>query len=191
MTTTAPRSSSKGYLIDPNDPFTLNNLGYMAELDGDVDRAARYYDLAAQQRSAAIIDESNNPNVQGKPVDRDHGNAADTGMEVNRYNVEAISLLYKDRAAEADVILQKALKLDPKNPFTLNNLGFAREQEGEYESALQYYTAAANIGPRKISRFPRTRNGAVARSAKSRLVTHTSLQSLWRRKKRPRYVWRV
>ena len=136
----------KAYLLDPNDPFTLNNLGYMAELDGDVDRAARYYDLAAQQRSAAIIDESNNPNVQGKPVDQIAGNAADTGMEINRYNVEAISLLYKERAAEADVILQKALKLDPKNPFTLNNLGFAREQEGEYESALQYYTAAANLG---------------------------------------------
>lgn len=134
------------YLLDPNDPFTLNNLGYMAELDGDVDRAARYYDLASQQRSAAIIDESNNPSVQGKPLDQIAGNAADIGMEVNRYNVEAISLLNKDRAAEADVILQKALKLDPKNPFTLNNIGFAREQEGEYESALQYYTAAANLG---------------------------------------------
>src|SRR5689334_7805237 len=71
----------KAYLVDPNDPFTLNNLGYLAELDGDVDRAARYYDLAAQQRSAAIIDESNNPNVQGKPVDQIAGNAADTGME--------------------------------------------------------------------------------------------------------------
>ncbi len=83
----------KAYLLDPNDPFTLNNLGYMAELDGDVDRAARYYDLAAQQRSAAIIDESNNPNVEGKPVDQIAGNAADTGMQVNRYNVQAISLL--------------------------------------------------------------------------------------------------
>jgi Flp pilus assembly protein TadD len=136
----------KAYLLDPNDPFTLNNLGYMAELDGEVDRAARYYDLASQQRSAAIIDESNNPNVEGKAVDQIAGNAADVTMEVNRYNVEAISLLYKDRAAEADVILQKALKLDPKNAFTLNNLGFAREQEGEYDSALQFYTAAANLG---------------------------------------------
>ena len=142
----ARRLFYQAYLIDPNDPFTLNNLGYMAELDGDVDRAARFYDLAAQQRSAAIIDQSNNPNVEGKPVDLIAGNAADVGMAVNRYNVEAISLLNKGRAAEADVILQKALKLDPKNPFTLNNIGFAREQEGEYESALQYYTAAANLG---------------------------------------------
>ena len=68
-------------------------------------------------------------------------------MEVNRYNVEAISLLYKDRAAEADVHpAEGAQSLTRKNPFTLNNLGFAREQEGEYDSALQYYTAAANLG---------------------------------------------
>jgi Flp pilus assembly protein TadD len=29
----------KAYLLDPNDPFTLNNLGYISELEGDVDRA--------------------------------------------------------------------------------------------------------------------------------------------------------
>src|SRR5215471_4014796 len=33
----------KAYLLDPDDPFTLNNLGYIAELDGQVDRAQRYY----------------------------------------------------------------------------------------------------------------------------------------------------
>src|ERR1051325_2622885 len=36
----------KAYLIDPNDPFTLNNLGYIAELEGQSDRAERYYSLA-------------------------------------------------------------------------------------------------------------------------------------------------
>ena len=35
----------KAYLLDPNDPFTLNNLGYMSELDGDVERAQRFYQL--------------------------------------------------------------------------------------------------------------------------------------------------
>lgn len=140
----------KAYLLDPNDPFTLNNLGYMAELDGEVDRAQRYYDLAAEQRSAALVEESNNPGIEGKPVDQVAGNAPDKTIQVNRYNVEAISLLNKDRAAEADVILQRALKLDPKNPFTLNNLGYAREQEGEYETALQYYTAAANLNSNEV-----------------------------------------
>ena len=59
----------KAYLLDSNDPFTLNNLGYMAELDGEVDRATRYYDLAAQQKSAAVVDQSNNKDIQGKAVD--------------------------------------------------------------------------------------------------------------------------
>src|SRR5689334_19263141 len=46
----------KAYLLDPDDPFTLNNLGYMAELDGDIDRASRFYDLAQQMNSAALVD---------------------------------------------------------------------------------------------------------------------------------------
>src|SRR5262245_2784643 len=43
----AKRLFYKAYLIDPNDPFTLNNLGYAAELEGDLDRAQRYYDQAS------------------------------------------------------------------------------------------------------------------------------------------------
>jgi tetratricopeptide (TPR) repeat protein len=37
----------KAYLIDPNDPFTLNNLGYISELEGDIERIKgqrRYYE---------------------------------------------------------------------------------------------------------------------------------------------------
>src|SRR4029077_7764758 len=43
----------KVYLIDPDDPFTLNNLGYVSELEGQVDRAQRFYELAARQTSDA------------------------------------------------------------------------------------------------------------------------------------------
>ena len=37
----------KAYLYDPDDPFTLNNLGYISELNGQVDRAQHFYDMAA------------------------------------------------------------------------------------------------------------------------------------------------
>ncbi len=136
----------KAYLIDPDDPFTLNNLGYIAELEGDVDRAQRYYDLAAQQHSDATVDASSDESIKGKTVGKVAGNAAAGGMEINRLNVTAISLLRKDRAPEADLVLQKALALDPKNPFTLNNIGFAKEKEGELDAALSFYTAAASLG---------------------------------------------
>jgi Flp pilus assembly protein TadD len=141
----ARRLFFKAYLLDPNDPFTLNNLGYISELEGDVDRAQRFYDLAQQQQSDAIVDASSAKENVGKRVSQVAGNAADTTLQINRMNITAISLLLKDRAPEADLLLQKALKLDPKNPFTLNNLGYAKEKEGELEDALQNYTAAAAL----------------------------------------------
>jgi len=131
------------YLIDPNDPFTLNNLGYISELEGEVDRAERFYALAAENRSDAAVDMSNVDAAKGKPVSQVAGDADDRQMQVNRFNVQAIDLLLKDRAPEADLVLQKALTLDGNNPFTLNNLGFAREKEGEYDQALGFYTRAA------------------------------------------------
>ena len=133
----------KAYLLDPNDPFTLNNLGYMAELDGDLDRAQRYYGLAADLSSDAVVEKSTNDQVEGKAVAEVAGNAQDRNIQVNRLNIQAMSLLMKDRAPEADIVLQKALKVDPKNAFTLNNMGFAKEKEGELQDALSYYTAAA------------------------------------------------
>lgn len=134
----------KAYLIDPNDPFTLNNLGYIAELEGQADRAERYYSLAQAQGSDAIVYKSTERAAVGKPVDQIAGSAADNKMQVNRINVYAIGLLQKDQAPEADLALQRALKLDPNNPFTLNNLGYAREKEGELEQAYRFYSQAAN-----------------------------------------------
>jgi Flp pilus assembly protein TadD len=133
----------KAYLVDPNDPFTLNNLGYIAELEGQADRAQRYYSLAQEQGSDAIVAKSTEQAAIGKPVGKIAGTAADAKMQVNRINVFAIGLLQKDQAPQADLALQKALKLDPTNPFTLNNLGYAREKEGELEDAYKFYTQSA------------------------------------------------
>jgi len=134
----------KAYLIDPNDPFTLNNLGYMAEIEGDSDRARRFYALSAELGSDAIIDKSNNDQLIGKPVSTVAGRAEDKGIKITRLNNEAIALLQKDRAPEADLVLQKALTVDSQNPFTLNNLGYTKEKEGEVDAAYQFYSAAAS-----------------------------------------------
>lgn len=136
----------KAYLIDPDDPFTLNNLGYISELEGNIDRAERYYALAADHTSDAQIDMSSSTDAKGKAVSQIAGNADDRTLQINRDNVQAIGLLLKDRAPEADLLLQRALALDPKNPFTLNNIGFAKEKEGELEQALSFYSSAAAMG---------------------------------------------
>ncbi len=139
----AKRLFYKAYLIDPDDPFTLNNLAYVSELEGNLDRAQRYYDQAAANTSEAIIDKSTETQVEGKAVAKIAGHSAQDQMQVNQLNSQAVRLLLDDRAPEADLVLQKALKIDPNNPFTLNNLGFAKEKEGELEEAIKDYTRSA------------------------------------------------
>lgn len=141
---TAKKLFYKAYLLDPNDPFTLNNLGYVAELEGDLERAQRFYELSQEQNSDAVVDKAGNEGVVGKTVSQVAGHADANNLQVNRMNVQAVGLLSKDRGPEADVVLTKALAVDPKNPFTLNNLGYAKEKEGELEAALSYYQQAAN-----------------------------------------------
>jgi len=133
----------KAYLYDASDPFTLNNLGYISELQGKQDRAQKFYALASEQGSTARIDRSNAKNLEGKPLTFALSDLKDKPMRVNRMNVEAMQLLAQDRDFEAVVMLRQALALDPQNPFTLNNLGVAEEATGNLTGALQQYDAAA------------------------------------------------
>jgi tetratricopeptide (TPR) repeat protein len=133
----------KAYLYDPSDPFTLNNLGYISELQGQLDRAHRFYQLALEQSCNAAIDISSAKGLKGKPMQAAVQNLQDGPMQVNRMNIDAMRLLDEGRGFEASTLLQQALTLDPQNPFTLNNLGVANETLGDYENALHYYRAAA------------------------------------------------
>jgi Flp pilus assembly protein TadD len=139
----------KAYLLDPDDPFTLNNLGYVSELEGDIERAQRYYSLAADMSSEAMVDKATRHEAEGKPVAQIAGNAEDNSLQINRLNVAAMSLLTKDRVSEAEQLLGRALQLDQRNPFTLNNIGYTREKQGELDSALSYYSAAAALNSKE------------------------------------------
>jgi len=136
----------KAYLYDPSDPFTLNNLGYIAELEGQLDRAQRFYKLAGEQGTNAFIDQSNEKNLQGKRMKAALDSLKDIPMRVNRMNFDAMTLLSQRRGAEAETLLQAALRMDPQNSFTLNNLGVAEESIGDYTLALKDYRAAAASG---------------------------------------------
>src|SRR5579862_8748033 len=45
----------KAYLYDPGDAFTLNNLGYISEMKGDLDRAERFYALARSEEHTSEL----------------------------------------------------------------------------------------------------------------------------------------
>jgi len=137
----------KAYLLDPDDPFTLNNLGYVSEMQGQVDRAQNFYTLAGKQPTDAVIyrassDRENAKKVLNRPVS-EALNVSPQSLQVNHDNVEAVRLLSQGRASEVDLLLRQTLERDPHNVFTLNNMGVAKELEGESEDALKYYDAAS------------------------------------------------
>jgi Flp pilus assembly protein TadD len=133
----------KAYLYDPADPFTLNNLGYVSELQGQVERAENFYKLAVDQGCYAIIDRSTAKELKGKPMMDALGTLKNIPMRVNRIGILGMQLLSQGRGFEAETVFKSALELDPTNPFTLNNLGVAEESIGDLDSALKYYDQAA------------------------------------------------
>jgi len=133
----------QAYLLDPDDPFTLNNVGYISELEGSIARAQKFYVLAQEQSYSAVVDRSSKSGLRGKTVAQAAA-ILDRNMQVNRANLEAMRLLQKDQVLDAEEQLQNALRVDPNNPFTLNNLGLLREKEGDLQGALSSYRAASS-----------------------------------------------
>jgi Flp pilus assembly protein TadD len=170
----------RAYLYDPADPFTLNNLGYVSELEGDLDHAAQFYKLAAEQGSNASIDLSNAKHLEGKPMREALVNLQDAPMRVNRTNIQAMRLLAQNHGFEAAVLLKQILPLDPRNAFTLNNLGVASEATGDFDSALRYYRAAAS------SKSPEPAAVTLDQSWRGKSVSEMAAASAQRLEKRMR-----
>lgn len=174
----------KAYLFDPDDPFTLNNLGYISELRGDAQRAHDFYLLASQRASEAVIARSTAQSLQGKPMQAALA-VPELPMQMNHDNVEAVRLLSLGRAPEADLLLEQTLKRDPENVFTLNNLGVAKETEGETQDALSLYDQAASshsdataiVTPNRQWRGRRVREMAAhnAKLLRARMATENTL----------------
>ena len=113
----AKRLFVRAYLLDPDDPFTLNNLGYVSELEGDADHALKYYDLAAHTNTEAVIDEASNPRLKGQPVSDAFPASEVSAFKSNRANVQAIVLLEKGRVFEGSRSSKPRCKRIPRTHF--------------------------------------------------------------------------
>lgn len=139
----------KAYLYDPSDPFTLNNLGYVSELRGELQNAENFYKLAGEQSCDALIAVSSEKSLKGKPMTVALNDMQDLPMRLNQANVQAVVLLSQNHPFEARSVLESILPLDPQNPFTLNNLGVAEEATGNFQAALNDYDEAAATGSKE------------------------------------------
>ena len=115
----------------------MNNLGYISELQGKLDRALKFYALASEQGTGALVDRSNDSQLEGKPMKFALSGLKNVPLQVNRMNVQAMELLSQGLNFEADLLLRQALALDPRNPFTQNNLGVAAEGTGRLRERVE------------------------------------------------------
>ena len=79
--------------------------------------------------------------------------AAPTGLapgaaeRIKALFAEGLQRQQEKRYPEAIMVYRRALKLDPNQPETLNNLGFCYEQMKDSKKALDYYTQALALKP--------------------------------------------
>ena len=141
-------------ILDPQNTFTQNNLGVAKEAVGDYEEALKYYrEAAAAHSSEPIVVTIMNKAWRGKPVSE---MAAKSARElqarldkVNNDEARAAMLTWRGvsatnrndwNAARQDFL--QAYSLDPKSAFSLNNLGYVSEKDGDLETAQFYYDRA-------------------------------------------------
>src|SRR5437762_874656 len=121
--------------LDPRNPFTLNNLAFAMEGQGDLESALRYYNDASLTHSQEPVVVAIDPHWRGKPIsDVAFGNSqsvrarlaseASAQDRAARFNVQGVSALNHNQPDRALTYFEQAFKLDPQNAFSLNNMGF-------------------------------------------------------------------
>jgi hypothetical protein len=70
-------------------------------------------------------------------------NTGDVATRVARLNLQGVSAMNRNDHAAARKYFDQAYRLAPNNAFTLNNMGFLSEMDGDRETADFYYNKAA------------------------------------------------
>ena len=157
--------------LDPHNTYTLNNLGVAKEFRGDYEEALKYYTAAADSQSSEPVIVTLNREWRGKPVSQ---MAADSARKLrermqNAATAEAQAALLTVRGVSAtnhndwDVARQdflKAYSLNPYSAFSLNNIGYLAERDGDLETAQFFYERARKAEDAKVKVGLATRQSA-------------------------------
>jgi tetratricopeptide (TPR) repeat protein len=139
--------------LDPQNSYTLNNLGVASESIGDYEDALSYYNAAANARSKEPVVVSAATEWRGKPISEMAANnlkRLQARMKTLNSN-EAQSALLAARGVNAlnkndwDTARKDfldAYKLNPYSAFSLNNAGYVAERDGDTETAQFFYQRA-------------------------------------------------
>ena len=149
----ADRLLRQALALAPQNPFTLNNLGVAEEATGNFEDALKYYDEAADSHSKEAVVVTLKQSWRGKPLSE---MAADSARQLrkrmrnaNPEDTRATMLTWRGvsainqndwPAAKQDFV--EAYSLHPSSAFSLNNLGYVAEKNGDMETAQFYYSKA-------------------------------------------------
>jgi tetratricopeptide (TPR) repeat protein len=143
--------------LDPQNPFTLNNLGVAEEAIGDYDAALKYYGSASDRHSTEPVVVTLDRSWRGKPVS---GMAAESAKRLEgrikkmdtveaqavMFNLRGVSATNKNDWPSARQDFLHAYSLDPASAFSLNNRGYVAEMDGDLETAQFFYDKARKAG---------------------------------------------
>ena len=145
--------STSALAIDPQNPFTLNNLGVAYESVSDLDNALRYYREAAATRSKEPAMITLDSSWRGRSVS---AIAQESARRLQRrlqssdtpetkavmYTLRGVHAENANNWTEARQDFLQAYALDPSSAFSLNNRGYVAEREGDLETAQFFYQRA-------------------------------------------------
>jgi Flp pilus assembly protein TadD len=137
-------------------------MGVAKEMEGEAQDALRYFDEASRAGSEATAVVTANPRWRGRQVSqmaqqnaealREHlSHEQDRPEQVAELNLRGVSAVNRNDLRTADADFRKAYSLDPGNAFTLNNIGYVAELEGDRETAEFFYEQARQAGGANIT----------------------------------------
>lgn len=143
----------KALTIDPQNTYTLNNLGVAKEARGDYDEAMKYYMAAANSHSTEPVIVTLNRAWRGKPISEMAAdsakklsermqNAATAHAQAALLTVQGVSATNHNDWPTARQDFMKAYSLNPYSAFSLNNIGYLAERDGDLETAEFFYERA-------------------------------------------------
>jgi Flp pilus assembly protein TadD len=137
-------------------------MGVAKEMEGEEQEALRYFDEASRAGSDATAVVTTNPSWRGRQVNhmaqenakalREHlSHEQDQPEQVAELNLRGVSAVNRNDLHTADADFRKAYTLDPSNAFTLNNIGYVAELEGDRETADFFYQQARQAGGANVT----------------------------------------
>src|SRR5437764_15473685 len=119
----------KTLMLEQLNPFTLNNLGFTMESQGDLESALRYYNDASITHSSEPIVVSLDPKWRGKPISDiafKNEQAVRARLESQQSNqdkaarlhVQGVSALNHNQDEKAYQDFREAYRLDPNSAFS-------------------------------------------------------------------------